>query len=423
MGPNAYEQRKISVINLKELIVAANRTSLLALAILLFSFSTQATEKIVKESFVSKGRKHTYYLFVPAKVEPNAAVPMILLFHGSGRNGLSLVEKWADLAAKERIILVAPDAKNSHRWGVPDDGPDFLRELVEALEAKYPVNPRRIYLFGHSAGAVFALNLSMFESEYFAAVAVHAGSWRQAKEFQVIDYAKRKAPLAIFVGDRDAFFPLTSVKATNDALRARGFPIEVTIIKGHDHWYYDLAPEINRNAWEFLKQQELADDPRYAEYNSSAAANEINTAVAEINELLSKADEFMRRFYVKEAELKKKDHVKERESVVVVVREQVRLLNQSEAVHREAVLRAERLIKRNLKGIYPEYFSLIVQMERKNTESLELLRAYAELLLRDQQPNTITIKRNEALLKADSLQQEADELGQKAERLRVAQRQ
>ncbi len=49
------------------------------------------------------------------------------------------------------------------------------------------------------------------------------------------------------------------------------------------------------------------------------------------------------------------------------------------------------------------------------------MREYAELLLSDQPPNTITLKRNEALLKAERLQQQADELGQKAERLRAAQ--
>ena len=102
----------------------------------------------------------------------------------------------------------------------------------------------------------------MLESEYFAAVAVHAGSWRNDKEFQVINYARRKVPLAIFVGGRDAAFPLTSVKATNDALQMRGFPIQVTIIRGHNHWYYELAPEINRIAWEFLGQHELTDDPQ-----------------------------------------------------------------------------------------------------------------------------------------------------------------
>src|SRR6266498_4760413 len=229
------------------------------LALPMLFLQERAADRITKEALESQGKKRTYYLMVPDSAKSPASVPLIVLLHGSGRNGLSLMDKWKEIASREGIIIAGPDSRDSQGWQIPGDGPGFIHDLVEALRAKYPVNPRRIYLFGHSAGAVFALNLSMFESEYFAAVAVHAGSFREDKEFQVIHYAKRKAPLAIFVGDRDAFFPLSTVKATNDALRSRGFPIEVTIIKGHDHWYYDIAPEINRNAWEFLKKHELAE--------------------------------------------------------------------------------------------------------------------------------------------------------------------
>jgi predicted esterase len=403
------------------IMLAAKTLTFLAIAILLPSVSVHASEKIAKESFVWQGKKHTYYLFVPPDLGPTAAVPMILMFHGSGGNGLSIVEKWADLAAKEGVILVGPDAQNYERWGGTQDGADFLHGLVETIKTKYPVNPRRIYLFGHSAGAVFALTFSMLESGYFAAVAVHAGAWRNEKEFQVVDYANRKVPLAIFVGDSDPFFSLASVKATNDALRARGFPIEVTIIKGHNHSYDNLAPEINRLAWEFLKQRELAEDPKYSEYSSPKAANDINNVIGEINELTGKANELLQRFDAKEEELKKIDYVKERDSVMRVAREEVSLLTESGAAHREAVLIAERLTKMNLKGIYPQYFSLIAQLERKRTESVETMREYAELLLSGQPHNTITIKRNEAVLKAERLQQEADELEQKAARLRAAQ--
>ena len=399
--------------------MAVKRVTLVTIAIHLCFLSAHASEKIVKERFVSQGKSHTYYLFVPANLPPTPAVPMILMFHGSGRNGLSVVEKWADLAAKEGIILVGPDAQDYQGWGGTAGGANFLRELVEALEAKYPINPRRIYLFGHSAGAVFALTFSMLESEYFAAVAVHAGSWRNDKEFQVINYARRKVPLAIFVGDSDPFFPLISVKATNDALRSRGFPIEVTIIRGHNHWYYELAPEINRIAWEFLKTHELAEDPKYVEYDSPKAAKETNGGIGEINELVGKANDLVRRFNAKEEELKKKDNVKERDSIVRVAREEISLLTESEAIHREIVLMAERLIKMNPKGIYPRYFSLIAQLERKRAESVGTMREYAELLLSDQPYNTITIKRNEAVLKAERLQQEADELEQQAARLRA----
>jgi poly(3-hydroxybutyrate) depolymerase len=57
---------------------------------------------------------------------------------------------------------------------VPADGPAFLYFLIEAVKAKHAVDGRRMYLFGHSAGAEFALTMGLIESEFFAAVAVHS---------------------------------------------------------------------------------------------------------------------------------------------------------------------------------------------------------------------------------------------------------
>src|SRR5262245_44355657 len=235
------------------------------LTLLLVPLQAVAADEISKETLDSQGKKRTYYLLAPDSAKAASSVPLIVLLHGSGRNGLSLMEKWKDLASKEGVIIAGPDASDPQGWRVPEDGPAFIHELVEALKTKYPINPRRVYLFGHSAGAVYALNLSMLESEYFAATAIHAGSWRDQHGPTLMDYAKRKIPMAIFVGDRDAYFPLSSVKATEAALKERGFTLELTVMKGHDHWYYDLAPEINRKAWEFLKRHELKEDPRYDE--------------------------------------------------------------------------------------------------------------------------------------------------------------
>jgi poly(3-hydroxybutyrate) depolymerase len=224
------------------------------------------SQEISKELITSKGKKRAYYLFVPEKLNSATPAPLIVLLHGSGRNGNSLVEKWKDLAKKERVIVVGPDALNSQAWNIPGDGPDFIHQLVEDLKSRYPVNGRRVYLFGHSAGAGQALYLSLFESEYFAATAIHAGALSGRQDNQLIEMAKRKIPIAIFVGTNDSFFPLPVVRATRDALNAGGFNTELTEIKGHTHWYYDKAPEINRNAWEFLKKYELTGEPRYEEY-------------------------------------------------------------------------------------------------------------------------------------------------------------
>src|SRR5207247_2377500 len=154
------------------------------------------SEKTLKQSLVSGGVARTYYLLVPEKAIPGPA-PLLILLHGSGRNGLSLVERWDSLAKKEGILLAGPDALDRSAWQIPADAPDFIHDVVEAVREKYPVDARRIYLFGHSAGAGEGLCLALLESEYFAAVAVHAGALTES-DYAFADLAKRKTPIAMW---------------------------------------------------------------------------------------------------------------------------------------------------------------------------------------------------------------------------------
>ena len=233
---------------------------------LLGASTASAKDDITKELMTSNGKTRAYYLYVPSTIKTESPAPLILMLHGSGRVGLSLVEKWKDLAKKENFIIAGPDSSNSQGWGMPQDGPDFLRDLVEELKKKYPINPRRVYLFGHSAGAIFALETSLMESEYFAATAIHAGALAP-DDRELIQMAKRKIPMFIQVGDSDQSFPLKAVRATRDLLNQNGFSVEVTEIPKHDHWYYDLAPKINLAAWDFLKKYELNQDPVYRTFH------------------------------------------------------------------------------------------------------------------------------------------------------------
>ena len=240
--------------------------TLLAFTLLLTATTGSAVDKdeITKE-LITRGKTRAYYLYVPSTIKPDTKAPLIVMLHGSGRNGITLVEKWKDYAKKEGIIIAGPDASTQQGWAAPQDGPDYLYELVEELKKKYPINPRRVYLFGHSAGACFALHMSLMESEYFAATAIHAGALR-GDEGQLIKLAKRKIPISIQVGDSDNFFPLSEVRATRDALKAADMPVDLIEIKNHTHWYYDKAAKLNQTAWEFLKQHELQADPYFQKY-------------------------------------------------------------------------------------------------------------------------------------------------------------
>lgn len=235
--------------------------------VLLFASTGGAAEpgKISKEKISSREKERIYFLYVPKDVSPEQKLPLILTLHGSRRSGEALVSKWKDKAQIEKVVLAGPDSADSIRWNSPGDGPRFLYDVVEQVKARCPIDGRRVFLFGHSAGAVFALQMATFESEYFAAAAIHAGSL-DPPYFRLFDYATRKIPYAIWIGTRDNFFPLATVQATRDALKSRGFPVEYTEILGHTHDYYSRSKEINDAVWEFFRSNPLPADPKYTVY-------------------------------------------------------------------------------------------------------------------------------------------------------------
>jgi poly(3-hydroxybutyrate) depolymerase len=240
------------------------RFATLALAVVTV-FLPSPADKVTRETFSASGAARTYYVCVPESPGERKPVPLVVLLHGSGRNGLSLVERWKDLASKEGFALAGPDALQSAGWSTGTDGPDFLHDLVELLKTHHAIDPKRVYLFGHSAGAIHALLMGLLESQYFAATAVHAGAL-PANEYAYIAQAARKIPTAMWVGTNDAFFPVAAVRATRDALAAAGVPVTLTEIKGHTHDYYSRANDINRDAWAFLKSHALEVDPIFQRY-------------------------------------------------------------------------------------------------------------------------------------------------------------
>ena len=224
-------------------------------------------DKVVKQIFGAGGTMRGYYLLVPSRVTPDAPAPLLVLLHGSGREGRSLAEPWAALAREQGIILAAPDSTRREGWAMREDGPDFLYALIEMLRVQYPVDPRRMYLFGHSAGAIHALSLAVLESEYFAAAAAHAGVLSDGI-LQFLERSPRKIPVGIWVGTDDPLFPLPAVRATRDALVKRGFPATLTELAGHTHAYYDRARDINRQVWQYLQKHALDADPTFQKYET-----------------------------------------------------------------------------------------------------------------------------------------------------------
>ena len=195
--------------------------------------------------------------------------PVVMLLHGAGDRAGNMVDAWKRFAAKQGIILLAPELPRDEKY--EPAAPAVFRCVVEDARQLVAIDRDRVYLFGNSMGGYLAYDGAMFESQYFAAIAVHA--MRIADDYSwIVGHAERKTPIAIYIGDHDQFFPVDGVRKTRDLLLKAGFPVHYVEINHHDHNYYARSDEINADAWKFLKGNALpaGGSERHVKQGSSA---------------------------------------------------------------------------------------------------------------------------------------------------------
>lgn len=201
-----------------------------------------------------EGHNYPYYVLAPTGGDGTHEMPALVLLHGGGGNGLEMIPLWKNLAQKNGILLIAPSLPTG-----PDLEPRvhaLLHAIVESVKGAWKVDARRVYLFGHSMGGTFTFDAATQDSNTYAAAAVHA-SVIDADYDWIAKGAVHKTPFAIYIGDGDQFFSLARARRTHKMLVAEGFQVHYVEMAGHDHNYYAVRDEVNRDAWKFLSEFSL----------------------------------------------------------------------------------------------------------------------------------------------------------------------
>ena len=228
------------------------RRSLLLLLTLVVCIPSFAKAKIIKEQLEYQGAHRVFYRFIPEK---NGPLPLIVLLHGSFRHGWDMADSWKSLAEREGFMIAAPDSRNPAGWTLRDDPPDLMHLIVNKVTEEHSVDQDRIFLFGHSAGARYALDLALVDSTFYTAIAIHAGAL-EPQNYNLFASGSRKVPVAIWTGRNDRIVPVQTVVATKEQFEAHGFPVRLSIIPNHDHTYEQEASQVNSGAWEFFKSSQ-----------------------------------------------------------------------------------------------------------------------------------------------------------------------
>lgn len=127
----------------------------------------------------------SYILHVPRGLGPDDHPALVVMLHGHGARAESFERStgMSQKADREKFIVVYPQALGSPSvWHSAVDGSiriddvAFIRTLIDSLVARHHVDPRRVYVAGHSNGAFMAYRIGSALSSRVAAVGVSAGS-------------------------------------------------------------------------------------------------------------------------------------------------------------------------------------------------------------------------------------------------------
>ena len=179
---------------------------------------------------------YPYLLDLPPgyDADPGKQWPLILYLHGGAQRGtdLKLVREsgLAGVIARGKqipAIVVSPQLS----WTEQSWSPQLLFELLDAISAKYRVDPDRVYLTGISGGGDRVWTLAEIHPERFAALVPVAGEGDPRDAARIKDI-----PTWEFQGEKDDVVPPSQVINMIDVLRQAGGHAHLTLLPNAGHY-------------------------------------------------------------------------------------------------------------------------------------------------------------------------------------------
>lgn len=190
-----------------------------------------------------------YLLHLPS--HPDAGTPpwpLILFVHGRGERGddLSLVKREGlprnlDGATRFPFVVVSPQCPKGREWSIPE-----LSAFLDAVLARHPADRGRVSVLGLSSGGAAALRLAAERPGDVAAAVAACVAEAPPEPCRL-----RGVGVRLFHNRQDARIPLRVARRAEQALRACGVDVELTVlpVEGHDAW---TAAFSRRDLYEWL---------------------------------------------------------------------------------------------------------------------------------------------------------------------------
>ncbi len=163
------------------------RQILLGVSILLGAIASPYANACTGQTACTLGDR-SYHVREPAQWDGQSKLPVVIHFHGWGRQGTLVVRhsRIASGAVAKHALLVAPNGLNRTWAFYRPDSPDtdFTNAILRDLSKRYPIDINRIIVSGYSWGANMAWRFicDTGDNEYpFAALLAVSGTLSQSE--------------------------------------------------------------------------------------------------------------------------------------------------------------------------------------------------------------------------------------------------
>jgi poly(3-hydroxybutyrate) depolymerase len=184
-----------------------------------------------------------YHMYVPSRYDGTRAMPLIIALHGLGGTEDAFFDNYGKafppLAERHGYIVAAPlgyRVDGSYGWGLGTAPADpairstqerseaDVMEVLRLVRQQYKIDENRIYLTGHSMGAIGTWRIAPKYPEIWAAIGMFSGSGQPATLERI-----RHVPEFVVHGDND---PTVNVQGSRAMVaKAKELGIDVTYIE------------------------------------------------------------------------------------------------------------------------------------------------------------------------------------------------
>ena len=171
--------------------------------------------------------KTNYWIILPAGfAETERRFPLIVGLHGSGWLGhkISFVQTPRKPASAGRAIEVTPIDEGGP-WNI-----GFLNAYLDQLVKTLPVDEDRVYVEGHSLGAIATWEWALHNPERFAAISPRAGIGEPFRASRL-----KHVPAWVIHGAGDEVVPTGCSDQMVAALQDCGACVRYSVLKGVEH--------------------------------------------------------------------------------------------------------------------------------------------------------------------------------------------